>query len=81
MAVFLISPLEPCWRMDFIGKDFYCCLGKVWNRCGLMVDIVALYLKMHIQHFSHKNMAGLLGKLEWILRPNASLGLFLPGSR
>ena len=49
------------------------------NTQGLLVTVIALWLRMNLRPFSHKNMSRLLGRLEWAHRPNAGLGPFLAG--
>ena len=83
-AGFLISHksmfIDPFRQLGLIGKHFNKEKGEVHNKQGLLVGVIALWLRMNLRPFSHKTMSWRLGRLEWALRPNAGLGPFLAGA-
>ena len=75
----LKSDLNACRELDFIGKNFDSWACEISNGTGMMVGIFALWLPLDSSPFSYRNMACLLGRLEWALRSNACLGPFFGG--
>ena len=76
-AGFLISPksvIERVRTLDFIGKQFSAATMTVENEAGVIGGVVALWLLGVVQNrLSARLAARLLGKLEWVVRPNAGL--------
>ena len=80
---FLISPksvLEPVRTLEFNGKQLAPAAMAVENKLGVIGGIAALWLLGIAQNrLSGRMAAGLLGKLEWAVRTNAGMALFVAG--
>ena len=79
---FNISPkskIEPARSLDFVGKASDFRSGTLENRPRMLRGLVRLWLLLVLGLLNRKGMERLLGRLEWALRPSASLGLFFVG--